>query len=223
MPHPLDQARILLCDDHCMVRMGFSLLLQGVGAIVVAEADGGEAALQAYATHAPDLVIMDVSMPGMDGLTALLRLLARDPAARVLMLSAHHDVQMPSRALRIGALGYLSKRAEPNEFLRAAAAVRKGRRYLDPELAPALALAQLNGTTGPAAGLSDKEFEVFRQLARGRSVNEVAEQCHLSPSTVGTHLYHIKQKLNARNAAELALIAIRAGVIELDSGVAGGL
>lgn len=222
MPHPLAQARILLCDDHRMVRMGFRLLLEGVGAIVVAETDCGKAALQAYATHAPDLLVMDISMPGLDGLATLPRLLAHDPAARVLMLSAHHDVQLPSRALRNGALGYLSKRAGPDEFLRAAVAVRQGRRYLDPELAPAVALAQLNGTTEPAASLSDKEFEVFRQLARGRSVNEVAEQCHLSPSTIGTHLYHIKQKLGARNAAELALIALRAGVIDGEFGVAGG-
>lgn len=214
MKHRLDNARILLCDDHGVVRMGFRLLLEGAGAQVVGEADSGEAALAAYAAQPPELLIMDISMPGMDGLTALLRLLNRHPDARVLMLSAHHDPQLPGRALRSGALGYLCKRASPEEFLRAAATVRQGKRYIDPELAPALALAQLNGTTDPADSLTDKEFEIFRHLAQGRSVNEVAGQCHLSPSTVGTHLYHIKQKLGAQNAAELALIAIRSGVIE---------
>lgn len=215
MTHPLAQARILLCDDHAVVRMGFRLLLEGVGATVVAEADSGEGAIAAYAAHQPELLVMDISMPGMDGLTALMRLLNRHPGARVLMLSAHHDAQLPGRALRNGALGYVCKRASPDEFLRAAATVLKGRRYLDPEIAPLLALAQLNGATDPADSLTDKEFEVFRQLAQGRSVNEVASQCHLSPSTVGTHLYHIKQKLGAQNAAELALIAVRSGVIEV--------
>lgn len=215
MTQPLANARILLCDDHMVVRMGFRLLLEGVGATVVAEADDGEAALAAYAAHQPDLLIMDISMPGMDGLAALVRLLNRHPEARVLMLSAHNDVQLPGRALRNGALGYLCKRAAPEEFLRAAATVIKGKRYLDPEIAPLLALAQLNGAVDPTASLTDKEFEVFRQLALGRSVNEIASQCHLSPSTVGTHLYHIKQKLGAQNAAELALIAVRSGVIEV--------
>lgn len=215
MTHRLDHARIVLCDDHSVVRMGFRLLLEGVGATIVAEADHGEAALKAYATHRPDLLVMDISMPGMDGLATLARLLNHHPDARVLMLSAHNDTQLPSRALRNGALGYICKRAAPDEFLRAAATVAKGKRYLDPELAPQLALAQLNDASDPAACLTDKEFEVFLQLARGRSVNEVAEQCHLSPSTVGTHLYHIKQKLGAQNAAELALIAVRSGVIEV--------
>jgi len=214
MTTELAKARILLCDDHTVVRMGFRLLLEGVGATVVAEADNGEAALTAYEAHRPDLLIMDISMPGMDGLSALTRLLSHHPGARVLMLSAHNDAQFPGRALRKGALGYLCKRASPDEFLRAAAAVRQGRRYLDPEIAPALALAQLGGATDPVASLTDKEFEIFRHLAQGRSVNEIASQCHLSPSTVGTHLYHIKQKLGVQNAAELALIAIRSGIIE---------
>lgn len=215
MNHPLDQARIVLCDDHSVVRMGFRLLLEGVGAIVVAEADNGDAAIAAYGLHKPDLLIMDISMPGKDGITSLVRLLNHYPDAHVLMLSAHNDAQLPGRALRNGALGYLCKRASPDEFLRAAASVLKGKRYLDPELAPMIALAQLNGAADPVASLTDKEFEVFRQLALGRSVNDVASQCHLSPSTVGTHLYHIKQKLGAQNAAELALIAVRSGVIEV--------
>jgi two-component system invasion response regulator UvrY len=211
----LDQARIVLCDDHSVVRMGFRLLLEGSGATVVAEADNGDAAITTYGLHKPDLLIMDISMPGKDGITALIRLLNHHPDARVLMLSAHNDAQLPGRALRNGALGYLCKRASPDEFLRAATNVLRGKRYLDPELAPMIALAQLNGAADPVASLTDKEFEVFRQLALGRSVNEVASQCHLSPSTVGTHLYHIKQKLGAQNAAELALIAVRSGVIEV--------
>ena len=212
---PLNGKRILIADDHAVVRMGFRLLLEGGGATVVAEADSGEAAIALYAEHRPDALMMDVTMPGLGGLGALERLLAHHPDARVLMLSAHEDVQIPGRALKAGATGYLSKRAEPGEMLRALAQVARGQRYIDPALAPQLALAQLGGASHPGDALTDKEFAVFLQLARGRSVNEVASTQHLSPSTVGTHLYHIKQKLNAGNAAELALIAVRSGLIEV--------
>ncbi|AUM00153.1 DNA-binding response regulator [Zoogloeaceae bacteirum Par-f-2] len=212
---PLQGKRILIADDHAVVRMGFRLLLEGGGATVVAEADCSEAAIALYAEHQPDALMMDVTMPGVSGLDALTRLLAHYPDARVLMLSAHEDLQIPRRALKSGATGYLSKRADPAEMLRALAQVARGQRYIDPALAPQLALAQLSGASDPSEALTDKEFAVFLQLARGRSVNEVAATQHLSPSTVGTHLYHIKQKLNASNAAELALIAVRCGLIEV--------
>lgn len=214
-PLPLDGISILLVDDHAAVRMGFRLLLEGAGATVLAEAECGEEALRLYPEHRPALVVMDVTMPGLGGLGTLPRLLAHHPDARVLMLSAHADTQIPTRALRADALGYISKRARPEELVRAATQVARGKRYIDPELAPRLALAQLGGTDDPTGALTDKEFSVFLQLARGRSVNEVAEDQHLSASTVGTHLYHIKQKLNAANAAELALIAVRGGLIEV--------
>lgn len=206
--------RVVLVDDHAVVRMGFRMLLEGAGATIVAEGDSGERALQLCAEHRPDVLVMDVSMPGIGGLVALERLRARQPETRVLMLSAHDDAQIPARALKLGASGYLSKRAEPSELVRAVSCVARGQRYLDPELAPRLALAQLGGASDPVSSLTEKEFAVFIQLARGRSVAEVAESQNLSQSTVGTHLYHIKQKLNAANAAELALIAVRSGLID---------
>lgn len=211
----LDNLRILLADDHAVVRMGFRLLLEGAGAQVLDEADSGEVAVSKYLDLRPDALVMDVSMPGIGGITALERLRAHVPEARVLMLSAHEDAQIPSRALKAGATGYLSKRADPQEFIRAVGLVARGKRYLDPELAPQLALAQLGGTSDPVDALTEKEFAVFIQLAQGRSVAEVATSHKLSPSTVGTHLYHIKQKLNANNAAELTLIAVRSGLIEV--------
>lgn len=211
---PLRGCRVLLADDHAVVRLGFRLLLEGAGGEVVGEADGGEAALRLHGELLPDVLVMDVSMPGMGGLAALERLRAAQPAARALMLSAHHDAAIPARALRLGACGYLCKRAAPEEFLRAVREVAAGRRYLDPELAPALALAQIAGAADPVAALTEKEFAVFMKLAAGHSVNEVAETFFLSPSTVGTHLYHIKQKLNLRNAADMALLAVRSGLVE---------
>ncbi len=210
----LDGLHLMLVDDHSIVRMGFRLLLEGAGATIVAEADSAEAMLQLWPAHPIDVLVMDVSMPGLGGLAGLERLRAHHPEARVLMLSAHADIQIPTRALQAGAQGYLSKRADPVTLLHAIAEVAAGRRYLDAEIAPQLALAQLSGSRDPAASLTSKEFHVFLQLAQGRSVAEVADTMKLSPSTIGTHLYHIKQKLGADNAAELALIAVRAGLVE---------
>lgn len=210
----LKNVRVVLADDHAVVRLGFRLLLEGAGALVVGEAADGEGALRLHAEMAPDLLVMDVSMPGGGGLLALERLRARDPVVRILMLSAHHDEIVPVRALRLGANGYLCKRAAPAEFLRAVAQVAAGRRYLDPELAQQVALAQLSGAAQPLETLTEKELAVFLKLAAGQTVNDVAGDFHVSPSTVGTHLYHIKQKLNLRNPAEITLLAVRNGLIE---------
>jgi two-component system invasion response regulator UvrY len=214
MNNSLNGKRVLLADDHAVVRLGFRLLLEGAGATVVGETDNGESAVRLYAEIKPDVVVMDVSMPGIGGLAALERLLAWDAKARVLMLSAHHDDIVPVRALRIGASGYLCKRASPEEFVRAVGQIAGGRRYLDPELAQTVALAQLSGSANPVETLTEKELSVFLKLAEGRSVNDVAADFCVSPSTVGTHLYHIKQKLNINNAAELTLVAVRNGLIE---------
>ncbi|NTV71424.1 MAG: response regulator [Azonexaceae bacterium] len=214
MNNALHGKRVLLADDHAMVRLGFRCLLEGAGATVVGEAENGESAVRLYAETNPDVVVMDVSMPGIGGLAALERLIAWEAKAKVLMLSAHNDDVVPVRALRLGARGYLCKRASPEEFLRAVGQVASDRRYLDPELAQAVALAQLSGSSSPVDTLTEKELAVFMKLAEGRSVNDVAEDFCLSPSTVGTHLYHIKQKLNVQNAAELTLVAVRNGLIE---------
>lgn len=214
MNQSLTGIRVLLADDHALVRLGFRLLLEGAGALVVGEAEDGESALRAYADLRPDVLVMDVSMPGSGGLAALERLLVWEPKARVLMLSAHHDDIVPVRALGLGASGYLCKRADPGELLRAVCQIAGGRRYLDPELAQTVALAQLSGSANPVGTLTEKELAVFLKLAGGRSVNDVASDFCLSPSTVGTHLYHIKQKLNVQNAAELTLVAVRNGLLE---------
>ena len=193
---------------------GFRFLLEGAGARVVAEASSGEEALQRYAEHLPELLVMDVSMPGIGGLAALERLMATTPQARVLMLSAHNDAIVPLRAMRMGARGYLCKQADPVELIKAAAEIHAGRRYIDPQLAGALAMAQLGGNEDPLSSLTERELTVFMKLAHGLSVNEIADEFCVSPSTVGSHLYRIKQKLNVRNSAEMTLSALRYGVLE---------
>jgi two-component system, NarL family, invasion response regulator UvrY len=206
---------VMLVDDHVLVRMGFRMLLGDAGIEVVAEADTGEQACALYATTAPDVVVMDLSMPGMGGLEALRRLRAQDGNARVLVLSAHQDSAHPQRALKAGALGYLAKGSAPDELIAAVRAVAQGRGYVDARTAQTLAMAHIDGgERSPAEALSEREFAVFVQLARGASVAQIAQTLSLSPSTVGTHLYNVKQKLGAGNQSELTLIALRWGLLE---------
>ncbi|HEX5940419.1 MAG TPA: response regulator transcription factor [Dehalococcoidia bacterium] len=208
--------RVLLVDDHAVVRTGFRLLLQSLAEIsVVAEAESGEAACQRFFELAPDVVVLDLAMPGMGGLEALRRIRARHPEARVLALSAHDDPMHARRALREGAMGFLSKRSAPEALVEAVTAVAAGRRYIDMSLAQKLALAEIEGTAKPPIEqLSEREFDVFIRLARGATVQKIAEDLKLSTSTVGTHLYNIKQKLQVGNQSELTLLAIRNGLIE---------
>jgi len=206
--------RVMLVDDHALVRMGFRMLLADADVEVVAEADNGEQVCADYARVRPDVVVMDLSMPGMGGLEAVRRLLAQDPKARVLALSAHEDTAHPRRVLRAGALGYLAKRSAPEALIEAVTAVAANRPYVDAHTAQALAVAEVRGETSPAEALSEREFSVFVQLARGLSVAQIAENLKLSPSTVGTHLFHVKQKLGASNQSELTLVALHWGLIE---------
>jgi two-component system invasion response regulator UvrY len=208
--------RVLLVDDHAVVRMGFRLLLQSQADMsVIAEAESGEIACQRFLELTPDVVVMDLAMPGMGGLEALRRILAHHPHAKVLTLSAHDDPMHARRALREGALGFLSKRSAPEALLEAVTAVAAGQRYIDKGLAQKLALEDIEGVAKSVVErLSEREFEVFIRLARGASVQRIAEDLSLSPSTVGTHLYNLKQKLRVTNQSELTLIAIRENLIE---------
>lgn len=208
--------RILLVDDHAVVRTGFRLLLQARPDIaVVGEAESGETACQRYLELSPDVVVMDIAMPGMGGIEALRRIRAHDPQAKVLALSAHDDPMHARRALREGALGFLSKRSAPEALLEAVSGVGSGQRYIDPRVAQRLALEDIGGAeSSPIKRLSEREFDVFIRLARGASVQRIADDLRLSASTVGTHLYNVKQKLGVSNQSELTLLAIRHGLIE---------
>lgn len=206
----------MLVDDHAVVRMGFRLLLSGTPDIaVVAEAENGEDALRRCADgRLPDVMVMDLSMPGMGGLEAISRLVAKHDALRILILSAHEDTIHPRRALKAGAVGYLTKRSAAEEMIQAIRQVAAGKMYVEARLAQQMAVQQLSADQNPVDVLSAREFEVFIALAKGRSVNEIAEVLHLSPRTVGTHLYNIKQKLGANNQADIAIAALRAGLID---------
>jgi two-component system invasion response regulator UvrY len=208
--------KVMLVDDHAVVRMGFKMLLESAAPDikVIAEAENGEQAVKYYVEHHPDVVVMDITMPGIGGLEAIERIMAKDNTARILVLSAHEDSVHPKRVLNAGAMGYLSKRSAAEELIKAIRVVAGRKMYLEANIAQQMAIQQLSGETNPVDVLSDREFEVFMALAKGETTNEIAKILCLSPRTVGTHLYNIKQKLNANNSAEIALIAMRSGLID---------
>ncbi len=209
------QINVMLVDDHAVVRMGFKMLLESDADIkVIAEAESGEQSIQRYVEHKPDVVVMDITMPGIGGLEAIERILAKDNMAKILVLSAHEDSVHPKRVLNAGAMGYLTKRSAAEELIKAIRTVASGKKYLEASVAQQMAIQQLSGDQNPVDVLSPREFEVFMALAKGKTTNEIAETLFLSPRTVGTHLYNIKQKLNANNSAEIALIAMRSGLLD---------
>jgi two-component system, NarL family, invasion response regulator UvrY len=211
----MSQINVMLVDDHAVVRMGFKMLLETASDIkVIAEAENGEAAIKSYMEHKPDVVVMDITMPGIGGMEAIERILAKESNAKILVLSAHEDSVHPKRVLNAGAMGYLTKRSAAEELIKAIRTVAGGKKYIEASVAQQMAIQQLSGEQNPVDVLSEREFEVFMSLAKGKTTNEIAETLFLSPRTVGTHLYNIKQKLNANNSAEIALIAMRSGLID---------
>jgi len=207
---------IMLVDDHAVVRMGFKLPLEGAQEIsVVAEAESGEEAVRTFQAHNPDVLVMDISMPGIGGLEAIDRILAKVADQKILVLSGHEDVMHARRVLKAGAVGYLTKRSAADALIDAVKTVYRGKTYLEPQIAQELAVEQVSGNKDPVDSLSEKEFKVFISLAKGQSVQDIADVMCLSPRTIGTHLYNIKQKLGASNSAELAIIAMRSGLIDL--------
>ena len=207
--------KVLIADDHAVVRTGFRLLLEEADDIeVIAEAESGEQAIEEYIRANPDVVMMDIAMPGMGGIEAIKKIITRDASARILALSMHEDISHPRRVLQSGALGYLTKRQAPEVLIEAIRKIESGTTIIDPELAQRMALADASGEARPLEALSKRELEIFEKLALGQSVADVAETLFLSPSTVGTHLYNIKQKLDITNQAEMTLLAVRHGLIK---------
>lgn len=209
------KTRVVVADDHAMVRAGIRRLLEDAPDMeVVGEAESGEQAMQEFIKHRPDVLIMDLSMPGIGGLEGIRRILKKEPAAKILIVSMHEDAIYPTRAVQAGAKGYLSKRTAPDALLRAVREVAKGEVFLERNIAQKIALHGINGVKNPFQDLTEREFEVFRMLAEGRAVAEIAELLFLSAKTVGTYQTRIMHKLGAHNSAELARLAIRIGLVE---------
>jgi two-component system invasion response regulator UvrY len=180
---------------------------------VVAEAADGEQAYQLYLQHLPTVVVMDLTMPGIGGLDASRRILSRDADARILVFSVHENEIFLNRALDQGILGYISKRSASRVMVEAVRQVAKGQPFIGQEMMPYLVKRKESDDDRLVAGLSPREFEVFRLRAEGKSVNEIAELLNVSPKTIGHHNTSVKQKLGLANSAELTRLAIRLGLV----------
>lgn len=201
---------VLLVDDQPIVRAGFCRLLGTDSTLrFCCEAGDGEEAFRLYKLEQPNVVVMDLIMPGIGGLEAARRILAYDPAARILVFSVHDNEEMLARALKMGVLGYLTKKSAPAILLDAIGKVARGQMYIDPELA-GKALCYDGGLIGR---LTQREFEVFRLLAEGKTAREIAVQLCISPKTVSVHQSHIMQKLEIRTLVQLVHIALRQGIL----------
>ena len=205
---------VLLVDDHEVVRAGYRRLLESTGGIaVIAEAASGEDAYTAYFKYHPDVLVMDLSMPGMGGLEASMRILAKDKSAKILVFSVHENEVFLQRALDAGITGYISKRSASQVMVDAVRKVAAGELFVGQEMMPYLVKRKTNSQNEPIAGLSPREFEVFHLLADSKSVNDIAEILNLSPKTVGHHCTSVKKKLGVSDIASLTRLAIRLGII----------
>lgn len=208
--------KVLLVDDHDLVRTGIKRLLDDVNDIeVVGEATCGEDAIKMVSQHDLDVVLMDINMPGMGGLEATRKLQSLHPELKVIIVTMHEDDLFAQRLLKAGATGYLTKGAGVDEIIHAIREVRQNRRYISPEIAQQLALAQFPDHEGsPFDTLSERELQVMMLLMDGMKVNEISDKLCLSPKTVSTYRHRLYDKLNVSNDIELTRLAMMHGVIQ---------
>ncbi|HJZ62353.1 MAG TPA: response regulator transcription factor [Miltoncostaeaceae bacterium] len=203
-------AKILIVDDHAVVRAGLRMLLEAEEGIeVVGDVGTAEDAVRGLERLEPDLVLLDVEMPGIGGIEGSERVLKRRPEAKVVILSMLDDQQTVNDAFAAGASGYVLKRSADEELVRAVRAVLRGERYLDPALGATLAAP----TAGPLSELSDRELEVLRLLALGYTNSEIASKLYVSTRTVESHRRNVSVKLRANSRSELVRLALGAGLI----------
>lgn len=203
---------VVLVDDHTMLRQGLRRALEAEGVAVVGEAaDGAEGMKVALATH-PDVVLMDVSMPGMDGIDATRQLVAADGRMRVVMLTMHIDREVIDRAIKAGAVGYLTKDSSVGEVIEAIRLAANGDRPMSPRLAEAMLTEARRDTDGI---ISTREEEVLQLVADGLGTTEIAAKLFISQKAVKNHLASIYEKLNARDRTQAVLMAVKMGIVKL--------
>lgn len=212
---PSRKTRVLLIDDHPVVLTGNRRILEDTDDLaVVGEAVNGEEGYRLFCERCPDVVVMDLSMPGMGGLEAIRRILARDDNARVLVFTMHDSEAMVGQAMKLGARGYLTKRASNAELLAAVRKVAGDSLFVESEILSNAVGADRAPSPG-LADLSPREFQVFRLLADGHRVPDIAEFLSISPKTVGVHRARIMQKLGTRSTVHLVRLALSHGVVSL--------
>ncbi|MEW5913651.1 MAG: response regulator transcription factor [Thermodesulfobacteriota bacterium] len=209
--------RVLLADDHGMVRAGLRSLIEETGDLVVqAEAADGREAIRLALSEPVDVAVVDISMPGLDGLEVISQLKAQRPELPILVLTMHEEEQYVVRTISAGAKGYITKRSAPEQLVKAIRQLQAGGRYLSDQAAEMLALRVARGQGGasPLDGLSNRELQVLRALALGQTNREIAEAFHISIKTVDTYRFRLLKKLGLRNNAELSRFAMAQGLVE---------
>ncbi len=206
---------IVLVDDHAVVRAGVRRLLEQEAIFeVIGVADSGEKGYQIFGELSPDVMVMDLSMPGMGGLEAIRRILMRHDKAKILVLSMHEDLSFANQALKLGAKGYLIKNALGDDLVKSIHAIANGEIFLSDEIAKKIAMYSIVTDQDPIHNLSAREFEIFRLLAEGLEVDAIAKTLNVSSKTVSNYQTTIKQKLNINTPVELIRYAFKAGVIK---------
>jgi DNA-binding NarL/FixJ family response regulator len=201
---------VMLVEDHMVVRVGYQRLLESSGYFkVVVEAVSGEEAVALYKTSRPDLVLMDVSLPNMDGIDALKRIRSYDQDARILIISLHDNVLLAEKALESGALGYVTKSSSGETIIKAAENVVNGSRFISPDIAEKIALKKIDGGVGPLMQLTRREQDIFLGMAEGKSIQELAAHLHVSDKTISNNVSNIKNKLGLKTAAEFVHLAMQ--------------
>ena len=210
---------VLLIDDHALVRTGIRRLLEDSGQIQIAgEADCGEDGVTLAQQLNPDVILMDVSMPGIGGVEACRRILQRDSSQKIIVLTIHNEQTFPKRMLEIGARGYLTKECGVDEMLLAIQQVYNGKAYIAPSIAQQLALSLLPGNQhNPIDRLSRREFQVMLMISHGLTNAAISEKLCLSPKTVSTYRLRLLEKLGAQNEVDLIKIAVEQGMVEFNS------
>ncbi len=214
--------KLLLVDDHDLVRMGIRRLMEDhsvkEGIEVIAEASSGEEAIQMVRTHRPDVVFLDVNMPGIGGLEATRRMLQIKSDLKIVALTVHADGPIPKLLLEAGAVGYLTKGCNVDEMIAAVRKVSRGEHYIAAEIAQQLALGLLAGPhESPFDALSQREMQILLMITQGQKSQAISEQLHLSPKTVSTYKSRLQDKLNVKGDVELVRLAIRHGMLENES------
>lgn len=209
--------KVLLADDHSIVRAGLRRIVEESGDMeVIAEASDGREAVRQALEKKPDVAVIDISMPGLDGLEVVSQLQNYYPKLPLLILTMHEEAQYVVRAIQAGAMGYITKQSAPEQLVKAIKKVMSGSRYLTGDAAEALALSVARGMHGrsPLDSLSMRELQVLRRLALGHTNREVAEAYHISIKTVDTYRSRLLKKLSLRNNAELSRFAIQNRLVE---------
>jgi two-component system invasion response regulator UvrY len=209
--------RVFIADDHAIVRGGIRRILEDQAGIqIVGEAADGQGAIQKILETDPDVILLDISMPGMDGLDVTKQLKAIDSKVRILILTMHAEEQYAPRLMKAGAMGYVTKHAAPEDLVKAIHAVHSGKRFISPSLAEDMAWRYLanRNPLSPVECLSDRELQVLRLLAKGNTNREIADSLHLSVKTIDTYRARVLEKLNLRNNSELTLFAVQNELIE---------